>query len=304
MKYRIATRGSKLALFQANHVQAEMRRLFPAQEWELEIITTTGDKFLDKPLSAFGGKGAFLKEIEEALLAGRAQLAVHSLKDVPSIETAGLRLSAFLPREDPRDVWVCKKEDLFHIPPGSRIGTSSLRRQILLRFFRPDLDIQMLRGNLDTRIRKLREDKYDAVVVAAAGLHRLQLLDDSIMQYLHEDAFIPAIGQAVMVVQTVSAVPEVHDMVRRLNHAPSETAARIEREFLAFYEGGCQLPIGGLARLVGDHWRFRAFVGGIKSNRIVQDSVEELDPGLCARRLYDALEAQGARELLAELNAS
>ena len=303
MKYHIATRGSKLALFQANHVQSEIRRLFPEHEWELEIVTTTGDKFLDRPLSDFGGKGAFLKEIEEAMLAGRAQLAVHSLKDVPSIETPGLQLSAFLPREDPRDVWVCKREDLFHLPPGSKVGTSSLRRQILLRFFRPDLNIEMLRGNLDTRIRKLREDRYDAIVVAAAGLHRLQLFDDSIMQYFQEEAFIPAIGQAVMAVQTAASAAGVHGMARALNHAPSETAARIERAFLSFYEGGCQLPIGGLARQAGEKWRFRAFIGGVKSHRIIQDLVEESDPGACARLMFNQLEAQGARQLLAELNA-
>lgn len=302
MIYRIATRGSKLALYQANFVQSELRRLFPKHQWELEIITTTGDRFLDKPLSAFGGKGAFLKEIEEAMLAGRAQLAVHSLKDVPSVETSGLQLSAFLPREDPRDVWVCKREDLFHVPPGSKIGTSSLRRQILLRFYRPDVNVKMLRGNLDTRLRKLREDQYDAIVVAAAGLHRLQLFDESIMHYFQEEAFIPAIGQGVMVVQTASSAPEVHDMVRALNDSPSETAARIERKFLAHYEGGCQLPIGGLARWKNDAWHFRAFIGGIKSHRMVQDSVESPDPQTCASRMYEKLEAQGARDLLAELN--
>lgn len=302
MHYKIATRGSKLALYQAHFVQSELRRLFPQHGWELEIITTTGDKFLDKPLSAFGGKGAFLKEIEEAMIAGRAQVAVHSLKDVPSIETAELRLSAFLPREDPRDVWVCKGEDLFHLAAGCRVGTSSLRRQIQLRFYRPDLKVEMLRGNLDTRIRKLREDQYDAIVVAAAGLHRLQLFDADIMQYLHEEAFIPAIGQAIMVVQTADSAGGLHEMIRRLNDGAAETAARIERALLAYYEGGCQLPIGGLARQKESAWEFRAFVGGIKSYRMVQDVIRDPDPQTCALKMYEHLQSQGARELLSELD--
>lgn len=301
MHYRIATRGSKLALYQAHHVQAEMKRLFPEHEWELLTVTTTGDRFLDKPLSEFGGKGAFLKEIEEALLAGKAHLAVHSLKDVPSIETPGLRLSAFLVREDPRDVWISKRDDLFHLATGSKVGTSSLRRQILLRFFRPDLKVEMLRGNLDTRIRKLREDQYDAIVVAAAGLHRLQLFDDTIMQYLKEDAFIPAIGQGVMVVQTATDAPEVHRMVQTLDHPDSATAVRIERDFLARYEGGCMLPVGGLALRQDRNWRFRAFIGGVRSHRIIQDLVEDGNPAVCAQKMYEVLEQQGARELLAEL---
>lgn len=304
MQYKIATRGSKLALYQANLVQSELSRLYPEHQWNLDIITTTGDRFLDKPLSAFGGKGAFLKEIEEAMLGGRAQLAVHSLKDVPSIETAGLRLSAFLPREDPRDVWVCKGEDLFHLAPGCRVGTSSLRRQIQLRFYRPDLKVEMLRGNLDTRIRKLREDQYDAIVVAAAGLHRLQLFDVGIMQYLQEDAFIPAIGQAVMVVQTADSARGLHEMLSPLNDVAAQTAVRIERAFLAYYEGGCQLPIGGLARQKEGIWDFRAFVGGVKSYRIVQDVIRDPDPQACALKMYEHLQAQGASELLSELDLS
>lgn len=301
MKYIIASRGSKLALYQANFVQHELQKAFPDHQWEIQTYTTTGDRFLDRPLSSFGGKGAFLKEIEEALVSGNAHLAVHSLKDVPAFATPGLELKAFLPREDPRDVWVSREEGPFHLPAGKLVGTSSLRRTILLNVYRSDLRIEMLRGNLDTRIRKINEGQYDAIVVAAAGLHRLQLLDESYMQYLAEDAFIPAVGQGIMVVQTRTDSPELGEMVRHLNDATTETAARIERKFLGFYEGGCQLPIGALARKKDSGWTFRGFIGGIKSRKMVQDVLPNADPETCAEELHRSLQAQGAAELLAEL---
>src|SRR5207248_6907782 len=158
--------------------------LFPQNIWEIATFTTTGDKHLERPLAAFGGKGAFLKEIEEALLDGHADLAVHSLKDVPAEETTGLQLAAFLSREDPRDVWISRNGEFREIAAGALIGTSSLRRTSLLLAFRSDMRIEMLRGNLDTRLRKFREGQYDAIVVAAAGLHRLSLFDPTCMHYL------------------------------------------------------------------------------------------------------------------------
>src|SRR5262245_8346712 len=179
MQYIIASRGSKLALYQANHVCDRLRALFPEHDWQIQTFTTTGDRFLDRPLSFFGGKGAFLKEIEEAMLSGKAHLAVHSLKDVPGEESSGLQLSAFLPREDPRDVWISQQDDLMHLKIGGRIGTSSLRSQLLVQLYRSDVQVESLRGNVDTRLRKLREGQYDALVLAAAGLHRLQLFDES-----------------------------------------------------------------------------------------------------------------------------
>lgn len=301
MKYTIASRGSKLALYQAEHVRDELQSLFPAHEWEIQVITTTGDRFLDGPLSQLGGKGVFLKEIEEALLENRAHLAVHSLKDVPALETRGLQLAAFLPREDPRDVWVSLQNDLHHLPGGKRVGTSSLRRTVLVRFYRSDLQVEQLRGNLDTRIRKLKEGQFDGIIVAAAGLHRLELFEPDSMHYLSEDAFIPAIGQGIMVVQTRDGSNGLIQMIRQLNDSESETAGRIERGLLAHFEGGCHLPIGALARKKGDLWAARAFIGGVRSGRILQDSVEDRDPKSCSVRLYVSLERQGAREILAEL---
>jgi hydroxymethylbilane synthase len=300
MKYTIATRGSKLALYQANFVQSLLQQKYPRDQWEIETFTTTGDRFLDRPLSDFGGKGAFLKELEEALLNGKASIAVHSLKDVPATETPGLTLAAYLPREDPRDVWVSEKDDLMHVPAGSRIGTSSLRRTVLLRFYRPDLTIELLRGNLDTRLRKLKEHQYDAIIVAAAGLHRLKLFDPNIMHYLYEGAFVPAIGQGIMVVQTRKD-SDLNTMLAEIGDSESRSAAEIERKFLERFEGGCHLPIGGYANNENGNWHFRAFIGGARSGKIIQETVTDQNPDACHQIMYERLLQQGARELLAEL---
>jgi hydroxymethylbilane synthase len=303
MKFTIATRGSKLALYQAEHVRKLLHKKFPEHDWQIQTFTTTGDRLTDRPLSEFGGKGAFLKEIEEALLKDEADLAVHSLKDVPGIMTPGLTLEAFLPREDPRDVWVSEQDDLQHLAAGKRVGTSSLRRQVLIGFFRPDLKVEMLRGNLDTRLRKLREGHYDAIVVAAAGLHRLGLYDESMMNTMMEDAFIPAIGQGTIVVQTRENY-KVSALVHTLNDPVSGIASGIERGFLALYEGGCHLPIGGFASLESGAWTFRAFIGGVRSGKIVQDYVRDPSPKGCIATMQQNLDKLGARELLAELNES
>ncbi len=301
MDYTIATRGSKLALYQAELVVSLLSGKFPQHHWKLQTFATTGDRIQDTRLSDFGGKGVFLKEIEEALLDGKAHLAVHSLKDVPGIETPGLRLTAFLQREDPRDVWVSNQEELMHILPGKKAGTSSLRRTVLLQFYRPDLRVELLRGNLDTRLRKLKDGQYDAIIVAAAGLNRLNLFDDSCMHHLSEDAFIPAIGQGIMVVQTNTTDTQLIRMVEQLNDPDTLVAASIERSLLVRYEGGCHLPIGALATKNEDRWKLRAFIGGVKSGRIVQDLVETEDASLCASAMYDRLQQKGAAELLAEL---
>jgi hydroxymethylbilane synthase len=303
MNYKIASRGSRLALRQAEMVRDLLEQKFPEHRWQIETFTTTGDKFLDKPVYAFGGKGAFLKEIEDALLQGGADLAVHSLKDVPSLETPGLMLTAFLAREDPRDVWVCNRGEISMLTAGSIVGTSSLRRTTLLNFYRSDLKVEMLRGNLDTRLRKWREGRYDAIVVAAAGLHRLNLFDESSMQYLFEDAFIPAVGQGVLVIQTSETNQHLAGMARQLNDSQTETAARIERKFLAMFEGGCHLPIGAFAVQREEKWQLRAFIGGVKSHRLIQAAVQESDPEGCADSMYRQLQSEGASNLLAELQS-
>ena len=302
MKFVLATRGSQLARFQAGFVRDILAERFAEHEWILETVVTTGDKIQDKRLSDFGGKGVFLKEIEEALLQKRADLAVHSLKDVPGVETPALQLSAFLAREDPRDVWASFQEDFAHLGPGKKVGTSSLRRTVALKFYRPDLQIELLRGNLDTRLRKLKEGQYDAVIVAAAGLHRLSFFDASYMHYLAEDAFVPAIGQGILTIQTRKDDERLISLVSKLTDPNSETAARMERRLLARYEGGCHLPIGALATKQESNWRFRALIGGVRSNRLIQDVVEDASPDACVTRMFAALDELGASELLQELN--
>ena len=298
----IATRGSLLARTQAGHVQALLSNSFPDHQWKLQTVVTTGDRIQDRSLSEFGGKGVFLKEIEEILLERGAHLAVHSLKDVPGIETPGLRLAAFLAREDPRDVWASHQETLMHLPSGKKVGTSSLRRTLLLHFYRPDLKVELLRGNVDTRIRKLKEGQYDAIVLAAAGLHRLGLFDDSFMHYLSDEAFIPAIGQGILAIQIKEDHSELLRILEQVNDPVSETAARIERNLLAKYEGGCHLPIGALATPHQNNWRLRAFVGGAISRRVVQDVIESENPDSCASNMFESLQRQGASELLNELS--
>jgi hydroxymethylbilane synthase len=301
VEFVIATRGSQLARIQAGLVQNLLSDKFPEHHWQLQTFVTTGDRIQDVSLSAFGGKGVFLKEIEEALLSQTAHLAVHSLKDVPSIETPGLRLAAYLTREDPRDVWASYQEDLMHLPAGKKVGTSSLRRTVLLKFYRPDLHVELLRGNLDTRLRKLKEGQYDAIVIAAAGLHRLGLFDETFMHYLSEEAFVPAIGQGILTIQTLAANAELIEMMQQVNDPVTEMIARIERKLLARYEGGCHLPIGALATTNQDGWKLRAFIGGVKSYRIVQDVVESNDPDACPARMFERLQKEGASELLSEL---
>jgi hydroxymethylbilane synthase len=286
---------------QAGLVQNLLSEKFPEHHWKLQTFVTTGDRIQDVSLSAFGGKGVFLKEIEEALLSQTAHIAVHSLKDVPSIETPGLRLAAFLAREDPRDVWASYQEDLMHLPAGKKVGTSSLRRTVLLKFYRSDLHVELLRGNLDTRLRKLKEGQYDAIVIAAAGLHRLGQFNDSFMHYLSEEAFVPAIGQGILSIQTSAGNQELIEMMRQLNDPVTETAARTERNLLIRYKGGCHLPIGALATLNQNKWKLRGFIGGVKSHRIVQAVVELNDPGECAALMFERLQQEGASDLLSEL---
>jgi hydroxymethylbilane synthase len=302
MEFVLASRGSKLALYQAGFVQSLLKSKFPEHEWTIRTIVTTGDRIKDQPLSSFGGKGVFLKEIEEALLNRTADLAVHSLKDVPGAETPGLRLVAFLSREDPRDVWASYQQEFAYLPAGKKVGTSSLRRSVTIKFYRPDLQVELLRGNLDTRLRKLKEGQYDAIVIAAAGLHRLNLFDDSFMHYLSEDSFVPAIGQATLTIQTRENDQRLIDLMSQFNDPLTEAAVRIERNLLARYEGGCNLPIGALATPRGNLWRFRALLGGVRSNRIIQDSVEDEDPERCAPKMFERLESLGASELLQELH--
>lgn len=249
-KLTIATRGSKLALWQSNHIKSVIESHFSDIEVELKIIITSGDKILDVPLAKIGGKGLFLKEIEEAMLRGEAQMAVHSLKDVPTVMPEGLLLSAITIREDVRDAMLSEKyPDIASLPEGATVGTSSLRRRMQLVMERPDLVIKDLRGNVDTRIRKLKEGEFDAIILAAAGINRLGLSET--VNYFYPiplDEMLPSMGQGALGIETTNE-PWVLEIVKILNDTNSYIETRIERGFVDTLQGGCQVPIGVSARV-------------------------------------------------------
>lgn len=259
---RIGTRGSPLALTQTREVR---RRLAAAHgiledSIAIEIIRTSGDVIQDRPLSEVGGKGLFTKEIEQALLDGGIDLAVHSSKDMPTVLPDGLELSAFLPREDVRDAFISHKaKTVADLAPDAVVGTSSLRRQALIKRMRPDLTVVSLRGNVDTRLRKLQEGHADATLLAFAGLKRLGLTD-KIASLLDPQAFLPAVGQGAIGIETRSDDARTRAMLVPVNDEDTATALAAERAFLAVLEGSCRTPIAGHATLAGDTVRFRGMI--------------------------------------------
>ncbi|GKT08467.1 hydroxymethylbilane synthase [Desulforhabdus sp. TSK] len=300
---RIGTRGSLLALKQSTMVKETLESLWPGLRVELHIIKTTGDKILDVPLAKVGGKGLFVKEIEDALLAEEVDLAVHSIKDVPALLPPGLEIGAIPRREDPRDVLITRSgEGLEALPPGARVGTSSLRRSAQLKTLRPDFDIQNLRGNLDTRLRKLHEGMYDAILLAAAGIHRMGW-EDKISHYLDRDAFIPAIGQGAIGIELRSADVEVRQILAPVHDADTAVAVEAERSLLRELEGGCQVPIGGHALVQGDHVTLTGLVASLDGRRVfrVTRSAERQEAEVLGREVARALLDRGARQVLAEI---
>jgi hydroxymethylbilane synthase len=249
---KIGTRGSKLALWQANWISAVLKENFPSQTVELAIIKTQGDKILDVPLARVGGKGLFVKEIEQALLTRRIDIAVHSMKDVPADIPDGLCIGAIPQRETPVDVLISRSGLGFdELAPGSVIGTSSLRRSAQLRHLRPDIIIQPLRGNLDTRIKKLKTDNLDAIVLAAAGIKRLGL-EDQITEYLDPAIILPAIGQGALCIEIRKNDLKVEPMIASMDHKLTRVVVTAERAFLSRLEGGCQVPIAAYGTIIGD----------------------------------------------------
>ena len=246
-QFTIATRGSKLALWQANHIADALTSRWPGTSVRLEIIKTTGDKILDVPLARVGGKGLFVKEIEEALLDGRADLAVHSMKDVPAELPEGLILGVIPERESPYDCLVsaspCSVDSL---PRGARLGTSSLRRMAQIKALRPDLEVLTLRGNLDTRVGKALSGEFDAIIVARAGLNRLGISAPCIVP-LSPPAFLPAVGQGALGIEYHADRSDVRDLLAFLDHPRTRDCVAAERSFLHALEGGCQVPIAGYA---------------------------------------------------------
>jgi len=263
---RIGTRGSPLALAQAHEVQrglAAAHRVAP-DRIAIVVIRTSGDAIQDRPLSEAGGKGLFTKEIEDALLAGRVDLAVHSCKDVPTFLPDGLVLSTFLEREDPRDVFLSPRwKTVAALPQGAVIGTASLRRQAMIKRLRPDVNVINFRGNVETRLRKLESGEVDATLLALAGLKRLGLAESvlgSQATLLDPEKFIPAVGQGAIAIETRADDTRTGDLLAPLNHADTADAVVAERAFLAVLDGSCRTPIGGHAIIAGDHVTFRGIV--------------------------------------------
>jgi hydroxymethylbilane synthase len=259
---RLGTRGSPLALTQAHMVRqalAQAHGLDP-ERIAIEVIRTSGDRIQDGPLAEAGGKGLFTKEIEEALLAKTVDLAVHSSKDLPTVLPDGLVLSAFLPREDPRDAFISRKANsIAALPPGATIGTASLRRQAMMKRLRPDLNVVPLRGNVETRLRKLDEGVADATLLALAGLKRLGLIDAA-TAILDVDEFLPAVGQGAIGIETRADDRNTRDLLAAIDHADTASALICERAFLAVLDGSCRTPIGGHATVTGARLSFRGMI--------------------------------------------
>ena len=294
---RIGTRGSALALWQAHHVCDRLTARGHA--CEIRVITTTGDRILDRRLEMVGGKGAFLKEIEEALLAEEVDLAVHSLKDVPVVLPAGLRLACFLERADPRDAWLSPLGPLRELPVGARIGTTSLRRQSVLLSLRPDLRLLDLRGNVDTRIRRLRAGDFDAIVLALAGLVRLGRTAE-VREPLDPDVFTPAPGQGAIAIECREDDAHVLSAVAPLHHAATARAVAAERAVLAHIGGGCNVPLGAHARDAGDgeSLRLSALVSRADGREILRVDRTGRVPEALGKDVAGELLASGARRLL------
>ncbi|CAM4086911.1 hydroxymethylbilane synthase [Corallococcus exiguus] len=297
---RIATRESPLALWQANHVASLLARHNPGLEVTLVKMTTEGDRFLSAPLSQVGGKGLFVKEIEQALLDGRADVAVHSLKDMTSVFPEGLILAAVPTREDPRDAF-CGLDGLTleMLPAGAKVGTSSLRRSCILRARRPDLEIVSVRGNVQTRLQRTRELRLAGAMLAAAGLKRLGL-DHHITQVVPVAESLPAVGQGVLAIQCREADADVRALLAPLEDALTRNAVRAERAFLAKLEGGCTVPLAGHATVEDGQVYLRGLVGRPDGSLVVRGEVKGPVPEAerLGESLADELLSRGAGDIL------
>jgi hydroxymethylbilane synthase len=290
MRLRIGTRKSKLALWQANFIKEKLEKR--GHKVELVLITTSGDKIQDVPLAKIGGKGLFVKEIEEALMRKEIDLAVHSLKDVPMTLPEGLTIGAITERENPFDVLISLKGVHFEdLPQGAKVGTSSLRRQVQIKRRRRDLKVETLRGNVDTRLRKLQEGFYDAIILAYAGVKRMGM-EDKITQVLED--FIPAVGQGSLAIEIREDDRDVWQVVRDLDHTESRIRAECERAFLRELQGGCQVPIGAYSWIEGDNILIKGFVSDLEGIKFIEGMKS------AGMKCAEQIGVQLARELLSK----
>lgn len=299
----IGTRGSALALTQANWTADRLKAAYDDLDVELLIIKTKGDKILDVPLAKVGGKGLFVKEIEDALLDGRADLAVHSMKDVPTELPEGLFIATIPEREDCRDVLIGKNgESLEELERGARVGTSSLRRQAQLLIQRPDLEIISLRGNLDTRLKKLHTENLDAIILAAAGLNRMGMMNEG-CHPLDPELMIPAIAQGALGLEARKGDSRILDKIAFLHHEPTAVCVSAERAFLRTMEGGCQAPLAANCLLKDGRISITGLVADTEGKRVFRDSMtgESVEAAKIGSELAGELLERGGREVIAEL---
>jgi len=300
---KIGTRGSKLALWQSNWVKSALNAKHPSISIELEIIKTKGDKILDVPLAKVGGKGLFVKEIEDALITGRVDIAVHSMKDMPVEIPKGLCIGAIPQRETPQDVLISKNDRLLsQLRPGACVGTSSLRRASQILHVRPDLTIKPLRGNLDTRLKKLESENLDAIILAAAGVKRLGL-EHRITEYLDESIMLPAVGQGALCIEIRQDDPNIIPLLAVLEHPPTRAVVLGERAFLNRLEGGCQVPIAAHGKIENNIFTLTGLVANLNGTTVIketlsgpEDSSEKIGVNL-ANRLIE----MGAGEIMENL---
>lgn len=300
---RIATRKSPLAMWQAEFVKDALEQAHPGLTVELVPMVTKGDVILDTPLAKVGGKGLFVKELEVAMLEGRADIAVHSMKDVPVEFPEGLGLVTICEREDPRDAFVSNHYDsIADLPAGAVVGTSSLRRQCQLRARRPDLVVKDLRGNVNTRLRKLDDGEFDAIILACAGLMRLKM-HERIRSAIAPEISLPAVGQGAVGIECRLDDTRVRGLLDTLNHAPTVTRVLCERAMNNRLQGGCQVPIGSYSELEGDQIWLRALVGEPDGSKMVEGEIRGpiADAEALGTQLANQLLAQGAKEILEKL---
>ena len=300
---KIGTRQSLLALWQSNHIAACLRKQYPECEVVLKKIVTKGDRILDVPLAQIGGKGLFTKEIEEDLLSGEVDLAVHSLKDMPTVLPEGLCLTAITERANVGDAFVSNDYACFEeLPLGAVVGTSSLRRKAQLLAARPDLTIRDLRGNVDTRLRKLDEGLYDAVILAAAGLERLGH-GDRIKAIIPSDVCLPAVGQGALAIECRTDDAEVRQMLDFLNDQPTVYATAAERAFLGLLEGGCQVPIGVHADVNGEQIKIEAIIAALDGSTVLRDTIKgaAVDAVALGQKLSKKTLSNGGQKILAAI---
>jgi hydroxymethylbilane synthase len=303
---RIATRESALAMWQAHYVKDRLEAAHPDVNVILVPMTTKGDQILDTPLAKIGGKALFVKELEVAMLENRADIAVHSMKDVPVEFPDGLMLHTICEREDPRDAFVSNKFESFdELPEGAVVGTSSLRRQCQLKALRPDLVIKDLRGNVNTRLRKLDEEQYDAIILAAAGLIRLEM-PERIKQHLPTELLLPANGQGAVGIECRSNDEAIKDLLIALEDAPTRARVLAERAMNRGLEGGCQVPIGSYAEIEGDDLHLKGLVGSLDGEHIIRAEIvgPVADAELLGTKLSEQLLTLGADEILKSVYAA